>query len=595
MQDQRIQRRLATILAADVAGYSRLMGLDEEGTLTRLRSLRKDPIDRSIHGHSGRIVKTTGDGFLAEFASPVEAVRCALDVQRKIAESNINLPQDQRIEFRIGVNLGDVIVEDDGDLFGDGVNVAARLEAAAEPGSVLIAAAVYDLVSGQPSLPQFHDAGKLSLKNIAKPVRAYRLSEHDSAAPLPRTPATVSSERPSIAVLPFTNMSGDAEQEYFADGITEDIITELSRIGGLLVIARNSTFTYKGQSPDVKRIARDLSVKYVLEGSVRRAGNRIRVTAQFIEAETGNHIWAEKYDRDLADIFDVQDEITRSVVATTQTQVMIHEGAAAERSNSPELHVWGMAKRGWKEIYSHTRESLTAARAMGQAIIETDPVSPEGYKLLSAATSHLVFMGFADDPETLKKEALVTAQQALRLNERDEFSYWALGVALATFFGQHKQAEAAYRRSLEINPNFSLGYGSYGTMLAYDCRPDEAIENNEIAIRLNPRDPSIFFRYSALSIAHFLKSDFRQSRDWAQRSVSRKPEWWLGHALLAASLALLDALEPARDSAQELVRLLPGVTADTLPIQPVRQPASQGLFHDGLRRAGIPKSIRHLS
>jgi adenylate cyclase len=592
LSDERVKRRLAAVLAADVAGYSRLMGRDEERTLANLKSLRKTLVDPAIAAHRGRIVKTTGDGMLVEFASAVDAARCGVEVQRAMVEQNADVPQDFRIEFRIGIHVGDIIV-DDNDIFGDGVNIAARLEGIAEPGGVCISDDAYRQVRGKVEIA-CDDMGLQALKNIAEPMQAWRvrLTGHApyrvrSGSDAMQTQALPLPDIPSIAVLPFPNVSSDPEQEYFADGIVEDIITELSRMKGLLVIARNSSFTYKGQSVDIKKVAAELGVKYVLEGSVRRAGKRIRVAAQLIEAQAGGHIWAERYDRDLMDIFDLQDEITRSVVSTIQTQMILLEGSLAERTTTPNFKIWEMAKRAYQQFYGLTRESLTEAGALARAMIAADPTSGEGHRMLSLVHSHFVFMGFTDEPERLKKEALNSIRIALSY-EDNEHSHWGLGIALGFLHDRYDEAGAAFERAIEINPNFSVAYGSYGTVLAYVGRAKESIEKTQYAIRLNPRDPSIFFRYSGLSIAHFILSDFEQSRKWAQLSIERKPEWWVAQALLTASLVLLGRKNEAFEVARTLLQTVPGISLHTLPIEPVRPAAAKKLFYESLNEAGIP-------
>jgi adenylate cyclase len=590
----RVERRLAAVLAADVAGYSRLMGTEEEATLARLKAVRKAIVDPAIASHRGRIVKTTGDGMLVEFASAVDAARCAVDVQRGMAGHNTDVPQDRRIEFRIGIHLGDIII-DDNDIFGDGVNIAARLEGIAEPGGVCISDDAHRQVRGKVDIG-FGDMGLQTLKNITEPMRAWRMQIGEgSSAALPGNAAAEPAQplappdKPSIAVLPFTNMSSDPEQDYFADGITEDIITELARNRGLLVIARNSTFTYKGQSVDIKKIAAELGVKYVLEGSVRRAGPKVRFTAQLIDAQTGGHIWAERYDRDLVDIFQLQDEITRSVVATLQAEILILEGSLAERATTSDIQVWSLSKKAWKLFYALSRDSLTQARELAQSMVKAYPRSPEGHKLLSLVTSHYVFMGFASDPEPLRDEALRAIETALSIESNDEYSYWGLGIVLGFLQDKFSESEAAFERAIEINPNFSLGYGSCGTMLAYAGRGEDSVRKSLYAMRLNPKDPSIFFRYTALSIAYFVQSDFEQSRKWARLSVDKKPEYWVGHALLTATLTILDRIDEATQAAQDLVRKFPAISLDSLPIEPVRPVEAKALFYGALAKAGVPK------
>jgi len=339
MGDDRVDRRLAAIFAADIAGYSRLMASDEEGTLRQLKAYRKELVDTKITEHRGRIVKTTGDGALVEFVSVVDAVRCAVDIQRGMAERNTNVPADKRIQFRIGINVGDIIIDGD-DIFGDGVNVAARLEALADPGGIMVSSVVHDQVRDKLSFG-FEDMGEQTVKNIARPIGVHRVSLAENVPPIALKSA-ITADRPSIAVLPFVNMSGDPEQEYFADGISEDVITGLSKLRWFFVIARNSSFTYKSKAVDVKRIARELSVRYVLEGSVRKGGNRVRITAQLIDAATGNHIWADRYDGELTDVFALQDEITRRVVAAIEPKLLEAEAMRSQSRSAENLGAWDM-------------------------------------------------------------------------------------------------------------------------------------------------------------------------------------------------------------------------------------------------------------
>ncbi|HEY8873914.1 MAG TPA: adenylate/guanylate cyclase domain-containing protein, partial [Stellaceae bacterium] len=438
-------RRLAAILAADVAGYSRLMGADEEGTLARLNAHRRALVDPKIAEHKGRIVKTTGDGLLAEFPSVVDAVRCAVEVQRGMAERNTAAPAPECIQFRIGINLGDVIVEDD-DIFGDGVNIAARLEALAEPGGVLISNNVHDQVRDR--LPfAFTDLGDQQVKNIARPVRVYRVTAREQ--PVPET-ALALPDKPSIAVLPFQNISGDPEQEYFADGMVEEIITALSRIRWFFVIARNSTSTYKGHAVDVKQVGRELGVRYVLEGSVRKSGNRIRVTAQLVEAETGNHVWAERYDRDLADIFAVQDEITERVVAAIEPELYAAEQVRSQSKPPDILDAWECVIRALSLIGQGTRDDNTEAEALCRRAIAIAPGYGRAHSLLAwALLRRSVYSG---DLRTLVPEISAEAQIALALDDRDPWAHVAqanLFIRLCRF----GEAVSASRRALELNPN----------------------------------------------------------------------------------------------------------------------------------------------
>jgi adenylate cyclase len=586
-QEKKIERRLVAIFAADVAGYSRLIERDEVGTLDILTSHR-EVMDRLIAEHGGRIANTAGDSVLAEFPSAVDAVQCAIAVQGALAPANLDVSDERRVRFRIGVHVGDVIVRG-GDLLGDGVNIAARLESLAEPGGICISEAAYGYV--RKAVPiVFTDAGLQKVKNIGEPLRAFRAVLTNPV--LPKSAVTSHFEaasphdRPSIAVLPFTNMNGDPEQDHFAEGITEDIITELSRISAFLVISRNSTFTYKGTIPDVRQIGRELGVRYVVEGSVRRAGERVRVNVHLVEASTGSHVWGDRYDRPLADLFDVQDDITRSIVASTQTQVVLNEGVIAERHERPDFHTWDMAKRGWRNIYQLSRESLERAREIGLAIKRHDPASPKGPQIIATATYHLVYMGFASDPDAMREEAVAEAREAMRLDDRDEYTQWTYGNVLMGLLGRREDAISAYEQALEINPNFSLAYGSLGTTLAWQGRSDESIRTVEIAIRLNPRDPSIFFRYTALAVAYYSKQEYQKAREWAQHAVARRANWWIGWALLAASQGQLKDIAAAQAAVSGLLDVLPNRTISTLPFPPLGQEQITHL-HEGLRMAGL--------
>jgi adenylate cyclase len=363
-------RRLAAILAADMAGYSRLIGADEGGTLERLRALRRELLDPKIAEHRGRLVKTTGDGLLVEFGSAVDALRCAVEVQREMTGRNAGVPPDNRVELRVGINMGDIVVED-GDIFGDGVNVAARLEALAEPGGICVSARVQEDAAGRLDLA-FHDMGEQTLKNIARPVRAYRVGSDKASTPAARAPLPLP-EKPSIAVLPFANMSGDPEQEYFADGMVEEIITALSRIRWLFVIARNSSFSYKGQSPDVRQVGRELGVRYVLEGSVRKAGNRVRITGQLIDAIAGTHLWADRFEGSLEDVFELQDKVAISVAGVIEPALQAAETARSAARPTNDLTAYDLYLRALAAYYPITKEGLVEALGLLERAIAIDP------------------------------------------------------------------------------------------------------------------------------------------------------------------------------------------------------------------------------
>src|SRR5713101_881337 len=465
MAEARVQRRLAAILAADVAGYSRLMGADEEGTLAALKELRRGLADPKIKEHRGRIVKTTGDGLLVEFASVVDAMRCAVEVQHEMAERNAGVPEERRLQFRIGINLGD-IMKDGRDIYGDGVNVAARLEALAEPGGICVNRVVRDQVRDKLDFA-FEDAGEQRVKNIARPLRVYRVRTDRVVGEARSTaqPPLALPDKPSVAVLPFTNMSGDPDQEFVSDGIAEDVITALSRYPSLFVIARNSCFTYKGRAVDVKQVGRELGVRYVLEGSVRKAGNRIRVTAQLVEAETGNHVWAERYDRDLADIFSVQDEITQATTIAIAPAIADAEQQRAMRKPPASLDAWGAYQRGMWHLGKASAEDDSLAGKFFQQAIDIDPMFAGGYIGLSAVLSRA-------KGTQAKEEEL--ARRAVSLDSGDAEAHSRLALALNAR-GDHRGARAQAERALALCPNLAAAHGALGVILAYSGQPKEGL------------------------------------------------------------------------------------------------------------------------
>jgi len=486
MAEARVQRRLAAILAADVAGYSRLMGADEEGTLAALKELRRGLADPKIKEHRGRIVKTTGDGLLVEFASVVDAVRCAVEVQHEMAERNVGVPDERRIQFRIGINLGDII-KDGRDIYGDGVNVAARLEALAEPGGICVNRVVRDQVRDKLDFA-FEDAGEQRVKNIARPLRVYHVrpgqlaDEEMSAA----QPPLALPDKPSLAVLPFTNMSGDPEQEFVSDGIAEDVITALSHYPSLFVIARNSTFTYKGRAVDVKQVGRELGVRYVLEGGVRKAGNRIRVTAQLIEAGTGNHVWADRYDRDLVDIFAVQDEITQALTTALTPAIADAELRRAMRKPPQSLDAWAAYQRGLWHLSKANPDDDTVAQNFFRQAIDLDPTFAAGYSALALAQlqAAAVYQKLSLLEAQSCAEAL--ARRAVGLDGADAEARSCLGWALQAR-GELEGALVEIERALAMSPNLAVAHGQRGATLIFSGRPQAGLAAVQTSIRLDPR------------------------------------------------------------------------------------------------------------
>ncbi len=585
MAAERVERKLAAILAADVAGYSRLMGADEEGTLARLKALRAELIDPSIAGYNGRIVKTTGDGLLVEFASVVDAMRCATAWQTAMADRP--QPAETRIDFRIGVNLGDVIIDGD-DIFGDGVNIAARLEAMAEPGGICIARTVLTQTRGKLDIP-VEDLGEQALKNIAQPVHVFRVLAERKQMPEPA--ALPLPEKPSIAVLPFQNMSGDPEQEYFADGIAEDVITLLSKSRGLFVIARNSTFTYKGRAIDVKAVGRELGVRYVLEGSVRKAANRVRVTAQLIEAATGGHLWAERYDRDLSDIFAVQDEITASVSAAILPTMERSERERAARKPPDSLDAWECYHRGlWHFSKVEAGENALAIGFFERAI-ELDPGFASAHAALSLAlwAQASIFQPQAERKIHLPRSA-EHARRAIALDASDALGHSGLSRVL-TMTGRHEEAIAEADLAVSLDPNSALAHACQGGARAFGGRPREAIEPLQTAMRLSPFDPSMPVILHWLGRAYYYMGDYPTAVTTARQLCRSYPDLQPAHRTLIAGLGQTGQSDEAqRIMAEALERFGPDLRTLMAPLGPApMEDRAEDREHllEGYRKAGV--------
>ena len=563
MSSETVRRRLAAIFVADIVGFSRLMGADEAATLTRLKALRAEVIDPAIASHQGRIFKTTGDGLLAEFASVVSAVQCAAKIQNEMASRGVGDPLERRIVLRIGINLGDIIIEGD-DVYGDGVNIAARLEGMCEPGGVAMAASAYEQVRDKIAY-RCVDRGEHAAKNIARPVHMYTLDLGGIAA---AEPTLVLPDKPSIAVLAFTNMSGDPEQEYFTDGVSEDIITELSRFRSLFVIARNSSFSYKGKSPDIRQVGRELGVRYVLEGSIRRAGNRIRVTAQLIDALTGSHVWAERYDRVLEDIFAVQEELTRSIVAAIAPQIEDAEIAAARRVRPSNLSAYEIAVRAYANAVT---AYATANRALrDQAIREAkealakDSASLLALNALAFSQSQHVWARTTADLDAAWQQGMAAANRAISLDRSDHRAYMRKGILqLYTATGQPRwdDALANLRRANELNPNDASALQRLGLGEALYGNPQQGIEYLTRILRLSPHDPGTYNVHAQLGIACFLAQDYEKTIHWASLANREAPDFPQPHifsALAYVGLAEIDkakaALEGARRVAPEYIQ-----------------------------------------
>jgi adenylate cyclase len=582
-------RRLAAILAADVAGYSRLMGEDEEATHERLKAHLRELVDPKINKHRGRIVKNTGDGFLAEFASVVDAVRCAAEVQRCMAEREPGVPEEHRIMFRIGVNLGDVMVEEH-DIFGDGVNIAARLEGLAVPGAICVSGTVRDHIGDR--LPYvFEDIGEQTFKNIARPVRVYRVRIGApvtvSAEALDATvKATLSlPEKPSVAVLPFANMSSDPEQEFFADGISEDIITALSRYPSLFVIARNSSFTYKGGAVNVKQVGRELGVRYVLEGSLRSAGNRIRVTAQLVEAETGKHVWAERYDLDAANIFAVQDEISEAVTIAIAPAIGRAELQRAVRTPPESLDAWTACQRGIWHLSKATVGDNALAEQFFMKAITLDPSFGGGYRGLATAYRESALFLTRNLSEALSSsEAL--ARRAAQLDENDAEARRHVGSALL-WRGDYEGAVAELERAVAMAPNLAAAHGILGAALIFSGRPKEGLATVETCMRLDPRSPFLFTYLLWVAIAYYLSQEYEAAIEAARDGIRSNPDFPLTYRWLAAALGQLDRIADAKEALENAVAIAPGSFDMFVRNRvPWMRPEDHAHMLEGLRKAG---------
>ena len=581
MSEARVERRLAAILAADVAGYSRLMAADEEGTLARLKAHQTDLLFPKIAEHRGRVVKTTGDGLLAEFASALDAVRYAAEVQRTMIQRNAAVPQEQRIVFRIGINVGDVIL-DGGDIYGDGVNVAARIEGIAEPGGVYVTGSVHEQVRDRLELA-FEDMGEHTLKNIPRPVRVYRIAQGGAAAATADTSLALP-DRPSIAVMPFDNMSGEPDQEFFTDGITEDIITELSRHPGLFVIARNSTFTFKGKRFKAQDVGRDLGVHYVVEGSVRKAGNRVRVTAQLIDAATGAHLWAQRFDREITEIFAMQDDITRTIVGSLPGLVEAAHAELIKRKLPEDIAAYECVLAAKVLHHRATPDDNAHARRLVDRAIELDPKFAQAHAWRACLFGQAASLGFDADPGQLFQQAFKEVQLAIGLDQNDiEANRVLCEVYMSQ--GQLDRARQHHDRAFELNPNDSRIVAQKGELLVWIGKPDEGAEWVRLALRLDP--------LAARSRAHLLGRALYALRQYAEaaeayRQIIRMR--WEHHADIAACLAQLGEEDAARPHIAEALRLSPTLSIRSYVERlPYRRDEDRDHVREGLRKAGLPE------
>ena len=589
MSEGRVERRLAAILAVDVAGYSRLMGEDEEGTLAALRTVRRELVDPKIAEHRGRIVKTTGDGLLAEFASVVDAVRCAVEVQQEMIARNAAAPAERRIEFRMGINVGDIIIED-GDIFGDGVNIAARLEALAEPGGICLSAAAHEQVRDRLDIA-FNDLGEQQVKNIVRPVRIYgiALGASSRAALSERAPLPLP-DKPSLVVLPFQNMSGDPEQEYFVDGMVEEITTAIARLPWLFVIARNSAFTYKGKPVDVKQAAQELGVRYLLEGSVRKAGNRVRITGQLIDTTTGAHIWADRFDGALDDVFELQDQVASSVAGAIEPKLRQSEIERASRKPAANLTAYDLYLRALARSYRVTDEGLAEAVVLARRALALDPSYAPAAALVGWCRGLQRNQGWGALSNEDIGEACRLARQALEAERDDAETIGQAAYALFQLAGEAAMAAAALDRALALNPNAAHAWLIRGHIHALRNQPEAAIEAIERARRLSPFDPYTFRCAVIIAIAQLAARRFEQAIEWADSALHEQPRLVTSMRVKVAANAHLGRLEEACAELSRLLAIDPNLTiAGYREYAHFMAPEVLELFVTGLRLAGLPE------
>jgi adenylate cyclase len=590
LTDNRVERRLAAVLAADVAGYSSLMGHDEEGTLAQLKSFRKSLVDPAISEHRGRIVKTTGDGMLAEFASAVDAARCAIEVQRGMAEQNTGVPQELRIEFRIGIHLGDIII-DDNDIFGDGVNIAARLEGLAEPGGISISDDAYRQVRGKVDIA-FEDMGAQTLKNIPEPMRVWRIRVNNvvtSAMPMYPSGGNVEPhprEKCSIAVLPFQNLSGDPEQDYFTDGVVDDIITALSRFRYWFVIARNSSFTYKGRAVDIKKVGRELGVRYVLEGGVRKAAGKVRITCQLVDAATGLNLWADRFEGDLTDIFVLQDEVAVKVISAVGPKVTRTEIEWAAQQAPRNLSAYDLHLRGVQHYFTGTPAGVAEALRLFYLALELDPRYGRAAVMAGSCIILNIGTGHSVDAKSEAQEAKRLLQLALSIDEHDADTL-ALGGHITAWAGDFDTAIEMVDRSIALNPNSAAAWRLRGWTYQYVGQAEEAVRSFERSIPLSPLDPMLYSTLTGMALAFIRLRRFDEAVVVAQKALRRNQTYSPIYRCLAAALAHLGRDAEAKEALVRLLELEPDLRISGVAAKGgLRWPR---LLVEGLHKAGLPE------
>jgi TolB-like protein/class 3 adenylate cyclase len=593
---EHVERRLVAILAADVAGSCRLIGIDEEGALAQLNALRKTLFDPKISDHRGRIVKNTGDGALVEFASVVDAVRCADEIQRGMVEHNTGVPQDKRIEFRIGIHVGDIIIAED-DIFGDGVNIAVRLEGIAEPGGFSISDDAHRQIRGKIDIT-FEDTGSQSLKNIAEPMRVWRVRIAPISSPAVATKLSSKTaqplplpDKPSIAVLPFQNMSVDPEQEYFADGMVEDIITGLSRSKSLFVIARHSTFTYKGKAVDIKQVGHELGVRYVLEGSVRKAGNRVRISGQLIDAATGAHLWADRFDSQLDDIFDLQDRVTVNVIGAISPRLECAEIERAKRKPTESLQAYDYYFRALACVYRFAPEANIEAIKLIKIASGIDPEFAVAYALGARCYIQRKAFGWKIDPVSQEiAEARRLAKRAIELDKDDPSVLAWAGIALAFVVGEVDEGAALVSRAINLDPNMAAARRWRGWVHLYLGEVDAAIKQFEFALRLSPLNLRNFVVQTGLAYANFFAGRDNEASTWAATAIGQQPNYFTAQLIMMACHAVSGRIEEAREICARLIQWNPALRISRIRARtPFRRAEDIGRLAQAYRIAGMPE------
>jgi adenylate cyclase len=588
-----VERRLAAVLAADIAGYSRLMGRDEERTLANLKSFRKTLVDPAIAAHRGRIVKTTGDGMLVEFASAVDAARCAVEVQRSMAAQNADVPQDLRIEFRIGIHVGDIII-DDNDIFGDGVNIAARLEGIAEPGGICISDDAHRQVRGKVDIG-FDDIGDQTLKNIAEPMRAWRirLAGEDTSAIRPdSTPIRVQDlvlpDKPSIVVLPFDNMSAEPGQDYLADGIVEAITAALSCIRSFFVIARSSAFTYKGRATNARDIGKELGVAYLLEGSVQKAGNRLRIIVQLIETEGGAHVWSSRFDGAVEDFFDLEDRITEQVAGALQPSIRIAEIERSRRKRPQDLSSYDFTMRAMPHVWALEKDESGKALELLEKALAIDPAYPLALSLAGWCHAQRSVYNWAEDIAVSHAMARSLAERAAEMSGDDPVILAVLG-AVHTFLRNHGTARVLLERAVTLDPNAAWAWSRLGWLENYADRPQKAIENFERALRLSPIDPMNFNNYVGIGSAHEIAEEYDKAAAFYRRALEERPNASWIYRNLAPVLSGAGRVEEAKQAFAEMMRSYPDLTVAKFKQAMVFSATTLDRMAENLRKLGLPE------